>query len=156
MTDSENTQDKGIRHLVHHINGLPLPLCVTQHQLDAMKEMELFPDDIWVVTCGRSGTTWTQQIVRSILAKGDEDLRIDQAVLLLSNLERPRVTCHTTACHVAHLKILLESTSMWLATQRILQISSFVQGSGEYKLAYFCIDVSFWSGNLHTYGSYSI
>ena len=32
------------------------------------------------MTYQRSGTTWTQQIVRSILAKGDEDLRIDQAV----------------------------------------------------------------------------
>ena len=131
VTDSVNTQDEGIGHLVHHINGLPLPPFVTKPQLDSMKKMELFPDDIWVATYQRSGTTWTQQIVRSILAKGDEDLRIDQAVLLLSDLELPRVTCHTTACHVAHLKIRLESTSMWLATQRILQISSLVQGSVE-------------------------
>ena len=77
MTDSVN---ESIVHHVHHINGLPLPHFTTQHQLDFMKEMELFPDDIWVVTYPRSGTTWTQQIVRSILDKGDEDLRINQAV----------------------------------------------------------------------------
>jgi len=46
--------------VVHHgrpINGLPLPLYITQHQLDFMKEMKLFPDDIWVVTYPRSATT---------------------------------------------------------------------------------------------------
>ena len=80
MTDSVGSEDNKVVHHVHDINGLPLPLFVTQHQLDSMKEMELFPDDIWVVTYGRSGTTWTQQIVRSILDKGDEDQNIDQAV----------------------------------------------------------------------------
>ena len=104
MTDSVHCQDKEVVHRVHCINGLPLPLCVTQHQLDFMKEMELFSDDIWVVTYPRSGTTWTQQIVRSILDKGDEDQRIDQAVPYLeatnskvipydvdfSTIERPR------------------------------------------------------------------
>ena len=80
MTDSVNCQDKEVVYHVHHINGLPLPPFVTQHQLDSMKEMELFPDDIWVVTYPKCGTTWTQQIVRSILDKGEEDLRISQAV----------------------------------------------------------------------------
>ena len=73
---------------VHCINGLPLPLLATQHQLDFMKEMELFSDDIWVVTYRRSGTTWTQQIVRSILDKGDEDQSIDQAVPYLEATNR--------------------------------------------------------------------
>ena len=41
MTDSVNTQDKGIGHLIHQINGLPLPPFVTQPQLDSMKKMEL-------------------------------------------------------------------------------------------------------------------
>ena len=104
MTDSVHCQDKEVVHRVHCINGLPLPLLVTQHQLDFMKEMELFPDDIWVVTYPRSGTTWTQQIVRSILDKGDQDLNIDQALPYLeaanskvipydvdfSTIERPR------------------------------------------------------------------
>ena len=104
MTDSVHCQDKEDVHRVNFINGLTVPLCVTQHQLDFMKEMELFPDDIWVVTYPRSGTTWTQQIVRSILDKGDEDQNIGQAVPFLeganskiipydvdfSTIERPR------------------------------------------------------------------
>ena len=105
MTDFVHCQDKEVVHRVHCINGLPLPLYVTQYQLYFMKEMELFSDDIWVVTCPRSGTTWIQQIVRSILAKGNEDHSIDQAVPYLeaadskiipygvnfSTIERPRV-----------------------------------------------------------------
>ena len=39
--------------------------------LDSMKEMELFSDDLGG-DISKCGTTWTQQIVRSILDKGDE------------------------------------------------------------------------------------
>ena len=123
---------------VHCINGLPLPLLATQHQMDFMKEMELFSDDIWVVTYPRSGTTWTQQIVRSILDKGDEDQSIDQAVPYLeatnskvipydinfSTIEQPRAIKSHMPYNSMHLKILLANTSMWLATQTILQFHS--------------------------------
>ena len=77
MTDSVN---KEVVHHIHSINGLPLPLSVTQPQLESMKGIELFPDDIWVVTYPKCGTTWTQQVVRSILDRGDDDLLIDMAV----------------------------------------------------------------------------
>ena len=109
MTYSVFSQDKEVVHHVHHINGLPLPPFIIQPQLDFMKEMELFSDDIWIVTYSRSGTTWTQQIVRSILAKGDEDLVISETVPWLeaanskiisysidfSTIKRPRaIKCH--------------------------------------------------------------
>ena len=103
MVDASESVANSLAY-VHHINGLALPPFITQPQLDSMKEMELFPDDIWVVNYPRSGTTWTQQIVRSILDNGDEDLLIHQAVPWLeaansniipydvdfSTIERPR------------------------------------------------------------------
>ena len=46
------------KHRVHHLNGFPVPFFVTQHRLDSLKEMDLFPDDIWVVTYPKCGTTW--------------------------------------------------------------------------------------------------
>ena len=45
-----------------------------------MKAMELFADDVWIVTYPRSGTTWMQQIVRSIRCQGNEEILIDQAI----------------------------------------------------------------------------
>ena len=78
MADSK----KPLKHHVHYLNGLPVPLMVTQHQLDSMREMELFPDDIWVATYSRCGTTWMQQIVRSILEKDDTQI-IDDVVPFL-------------------------------------------------------------------------
>ena len=88
------------KHHVHHLNGFPVPLFITQHRLDSLKEIDLFPDDIWVVTYPRCGTTWTQQIVRSILSKGDDAQKISQAIPWLedvisegvdiSSMEHPR------------------------------------------------------------------
>ena len=91
MTDSVGSEEGKVVHHVHYINSLPLSFYTSQHQLDFMKETELFPDDIWVVTYPRSGTTWTQQIVRSILAKGDEDLPLDQAIPWLESANGKKI-----------------------------------------------------------------
>ena len=47
----------------HRVNGLLVPDFVNQENVDKLG-LELYPDDVWVVTYPKSGTTWTQQIVR--------------------------------------------------------------------------------------------
>ena len=66
------------------LNGLPVPDFITQARIDALKEMELFSDDTWVVTYPKCGTTWTAQIVKSIMSKKNDDTKIlDQSVIWL-------------------------------------------------------------------------
>ena len=83
----------------HLINDLPVPHFVKRSQLDFFADFEFFPDDTWVVTYPRSGSTWMQQIVRLILTKGDGTKRLDYVVPWLeatnevhsiSTQERPR------------------------------------------------------------------
>ena len=65
----------------HRINGLLLPYFVRQEYLDRLKDLELYPDDVWVVTYPKCGTTWTQQIVRLVRNNGvQDDVTIDTAV----------------------------------------------------------------------------
>ena len=64
------------KHHVHHLKGLPVPPKLSQHQIDSLKDVELYPDDIWgviplVVLLGR---------IRNILAKGDDTRKIDEVL----------------------------------------------------------------------------
>ena len=67
-------------HYVHDVDGFPLPLFVTKPQIESVKRLQLYPDDIWLSTYPKCGTTWTQQILRSLLDKGDQDKKIDDAI----------------------------------------------------------------------------
>jgi len=63
------------------VNGLLVPDFIN---VDRLKDFELYPDDVWVVTYPKCGTTWTQQIVRLIRNKGVQDgVRITAAVPFL-------------------------------------------------------------------------
>ena len=70
------------RFTLHRVNGLLVPDFVKQENVDKLKGgLELYPDDVWVVTYPKCGTTWTQQIVRLIRNNGvQDDVRIDTAV----------------------------------------------------------------------------
>ena len=57
----------------HVLNGLQVPLFVSQEMLDELKTFELYPDDIWIATYPKCGTTWTQQIVKLIRNRGEKD-----------------------------------------------------------------------------------
>ena len=85
---------------LHRVSGLLVPDFVKQEEVDKLKDLELYPDDVWVVTYPKCGTTWTQQIVRLIRNNGvQDDVRITTAVpwleatlypINLKELSRPR------------------------------------------------------------------
>lgn len=60
----------------HTVNGILVPDFVKQEEVDKMKDLQLFPDDVWVATYPKSGTVWTSQIVRLIRNLGEKDERI--------------------------------------------------------------------------------
>ena len=54
-------------------SGLKMRSYMDIEWIKSIKNMKLRPDDIWIVTYPKSGTTWTQQIVRFIISRGKED-----------------------------------------------------------------------------------
>ena len=66
---------------LHKVNGFLVPYFIKQEVVDKLKDFELYPDDVWVVTYPKCGTTWTQQIVRLLRNNGvQDDVRITTAV----------------------------------------------------------------------------
>ena len=59
------------RHSV--VNGIVFPPFIDQQRMDELKDFHLRPDDLFVVTYPKSGTTWMQQIVRLIANDGEDD-----------------------------------------------------------------------------------
>ncbi len=47
-------------------NGLKVPTFVLQEKVDAAKDLELYPDDVWIITYPKCGTHWVAQIARLI------------------------------------------------------------------------------------------
>ena len=65
----------------HELLGMNVPKFVLQEELDKLRDFQLYPDDVWVVTYPKCGTTWTQQIVRLIKNKGvQDDIVVSHAV----------------------------------------------------------------------------
>ena len=55
---------------LHVVDGLKVPDFVS---VEKMKSLQLYPDDLWVVTYPKSGTMWTLQIARLIRNMGVQD-----------------------------------------------------------------------------------
>ena len=54
--------------------GLSVPIILDLDWVKSMKDaVKLRPDDVWIVTYPKSGITWTQQIVRLIINRGEND-----------------------------------------------------------------------------------
>ena len=69
------------------VDGLLVPVIMRQETLDKLKNLQLYPDDVWVVSYPKSGTTWMAQIVRLIRNNGvQDDVKIDEAVPYLEGL----------------------------------------------------------------------
>ena len=63
------------------VNGIPVSGIVTQEQVDRIRSLLLRPDDVWVVSYPKAGTTWTQNIVRLIFNNGiDDGKKLNEAV----------------------------------------------------------------------------
>ncbi len=60
-------------HRLYNNDGLTLPAYVSPERLKELKSFRLYPDDVFVVSYPKCGTTWTQQIVKLIRTKGHQD-----------------------------------------------------------------------------------
>ena len=58
---------------LHVVNGVLVARFVQQKYVDDLKSLELYSDDVWIVTYPKCGTTWTQQIVKLIRSNGVND-----------------------------------------------------------------------------------
>lgn len=65
----------------NNINGVLYPPFINQAKLDRLKDFTLWDDDLFVVSYPKSGTTWMQQIVRSIKTRASvSDLPLAAAI----------------------------------------------------------------------------
>ena len=66
----------------HLVNGLKVPAFVEQEDVDRLKHLKLFSNDVWIATYPKSGTIWTSQIARLIRNRGvQDDVVLPAAVL---------------------------------------------------------------------------
>ena len=66
-------------------NGLKVPEFVEQEKLDELKDLELYPDDVWIVAYPKCGTHWAGQIAKLIKNRGVQDqVELGASVLWLA------------------------------------------------------------------------
>ena len=73
------------------VNGVRVPHFVDVEWVEKMKaNVKLRPDDVWVVSYPKSGNTWTSQIVRLILNRGEikDDKNVMEAVLFIEAIHK--------------------------------------------------------------------
>jgi hypothetical protein len=61
-----------MKGILNFINGIYFPPFVTQERLDELADFPLQPDDVFIVTFPKCGTTWCQQIVKLIKQNGED------------------------------------------------------------------------------------
>ena len=79
---------------LYNSGGLPLPDFIRPERLQELKNFHVYPDDVWVVTYPKCGTTWTQQIVKLIRNNGQQDdVKITLSLPWLERLETIDFDC---------------------------------------------------------------
>ena len=80
MEDTDRKEKKNSAGL-HIVKGVPLPPFIGQKRIDEYKNWPLLQDDVYIVAFPKSGTTWTQQIVKLIKNNGvDDDVVIEKSI----------------------------------------------------------------------------
>ncbi len=65
----------------HYVNGLEVPSFVTQEAVDRLKDFKVRPEDVFIVSYPKCGSTWMQQCVKLIRNKGVQDnMKVTEAV----------------------------------------------------------------------------
>ena len=60
----------------HRVSGVRVPHFITQEEVDKLKSFSLRSDDVWIVAYPKAGSTWTQQIVRLLQNRGEDDGKV--------------------------------------------------------------------------------
>ena len=55
------------------INGMPMNHMISQQKINELANLDLRSGDLFVVSYPKSGTTWTQKIVKLVLSNGVDD-----------------------------------------------------------------------------------
>ena len=58
---------------LNYLNGIPFDIELDVNWIAEIPEYPLSPDDLYIVTYPKSGTTWTQQIVALIQSGGEKN-----------------------------------------------------------------------------------
>jgi hypothetical protein len=78
----ESGRNEGNFLVMNKANGIPVPPFIDQKRMDELKDWAVLPDDVYIVTYPKSGTTWTQQIAKLIKNNG-----VDNGVELATTIK---------------------------------------------------------------------
>ena len=88
---------------LNYINGLPFPITIDEKRMDELKDWTLLPDDVYVVTYPKSGTTWAQQILKLIRNNGvDDGVTIGKSVPWLEEVGPEKCKVNQVCAHSLH------------------------------------------------------
>ena len=94
VSDAQVDKDKYLECLKvegEDAHGLVMPKRFVEKYAEKIYHMEVHHDDIWVVTFPKCGTTWTQEIVWSLVTKIDPQRKDDLINLRFPFLEYPGI-----------------------------------------------------------------
>ena len=87
-----------------YLDGTPVQLGITKDKMEPLKDMKIFPDDIFIGSYPKGGTTWVQQVLKLILNNGFEDGEyIHKSIPWLDIEGEPALQQPSPRCFKTHL-----------------------------------------------------